>query len=404
MGTIYWEDMHVKDPALYAVLIGVSNYPYASNGKAAVAETHGIRQLAAPANTVKDIADWLIKNKDNLFLPLKSIHLLASPSSLEVIEDKSNSLKQLVPATLKNVQSTLIDWRKASSLSPENGTIFYFGGHGIQQSRGDSILLLEDFLGQDSENILENAVNVSNIYNGMANFESIPNLPKTQVYFIDACRADLINLGKFEAYQPSSVFKIEVGGTDDRTAPIFFASAAGHETYSIIGQKTFFGRDLLDCLDGAAGDKIALLNGKRGWYVTVGTLAEAMSKLVNYHNANSPLGRACPRSLNIDKLNSLSSEQSICELGKVPSVRCYLNFDPDEAAKCASVKFDSPNLNLAERMDGPFENPFLCSKPAGIYAIDAVVPATMKPKLRDLPEELVNVRGPFFNYALSFHS
>ncbi|BCT67323.1 caspase family protein [Nitrosospira sp. NRS527] len=399
MGTIYWEDKSLKDPALYVLLIGVSNYPYASSGKAAVTETYGIGQLSAPVKTVKDIADWLIAHSKNLFLPLKSIHLLASPSSLEVSND--NSLKQLAPATLENVQSALINWRDASSFSPGNGTLFYFGGHGIQQSRGDSILLLEDFLRGPSENILEYAVNVSNIYNGMANFESIPNLPKTQIYFIDACRADIQKLREFETQQPSSVFRIEAGGIDDRTAPIFFASAAGYSTYGIKGQRTLFGKDLLDCLDGAAGDKIALLNGKRGWYVTVGTLAEAMSKLVNYHNANSKIG---VRSLNIDKLNSLSSDQPFCKLTETPSVRCFLNFEPDEAAKFASVRFDSPGVNSSGRMSGPFENPFLCSKPAGIYAIDAAVPSTMKPRLRDLPEELVNVRGPFFNYALSFHT
>lgn len=60
MGTIYWEDKSLKDPALYVLLIGVSNYPYASSGKAAVTETYGIGQLSAPVKTVKDIADWLI--------------------------------------------------------------------------------------------------------------------------------------------------------------------------------------------------------------------------------------------------------------------------------------------------------------------------------------------------------
>lgn len=354
--------------------------------------------MSAPTRTVKNIADWLIAHSKDFALPLKSIRLLASPSRLE--ESQDSSLKNLLPATLHNVQIALLDWRTAASTSPDNATLFYFAGHGIQRSKGDSVLLLEDFLGGPSQNLLDHAVSTSNIYNGMANFISTPSLAKKQFYFIDACRSDIPKLRQFEAQQTASVFMIEAGGIDDRTAPMFFASVAGRETYGIKGEETLFGKDFLACLNGRAGDKMVLPDGTRGWCVTIGTLADAMSKLVNTYNARSKL---IVRSLNIDKLNAISVDELICKLQNIPLVACTLKLDPDVTATFASIGFDSPSAVSSARVNGPFPNPFSCDKPAGIYAIDAILPDAAKPQLRDLPQELVNVQAPFFEYDLRFH-
>ena len=124
--SIFWEDLAFEGPGLHVLLIVVSNYPYAAAGELQAEETYGLGQLAAPARTVKDIADWLIKHARDLALPLRSIRLLASPSPLEI--SNNESLKNLVPATLQNVQAAMISWRKEASRSPDNATLFYFAG------------------------------------------------------------------------------------------------------------------------------------------------------------------------------------------------------------------------------------------------------------------------------------
>jgi len=382
---------------LHALLIGVSHYPFADGGEEPVAETFGIGQLSAPARTVIDLAELLRDSMTNLAFPLRTIRVLASPSQEEI--KKNISLATLPPATLENVQSAAKAWQADAATSRNNATLFYFAGHGIQRSRGDSVLLLEDFLKpKGAATDLAYTVNVNNIYNGMANFRTFPKLANTQFYFIDACRSDILNLRDFETQETAPIFKVEAGGIDDRIAPVFFASAAGRETYGVKGGLTLFGEDLIACLKGSASDKLIRANGQKGWFVTIGTLADAMSKMVNAFNARMPIPI---RSLNVDKFTATALEQIICELKAPPKVRCTLNLKPPEVSQFASIRFDRPGVASPMLICNP-SNPHSCVVDAGIYAIDAFVPSTLKSLYPDLSEELVNVKPPFFDYALRF--
>lgn len=393
----YWESGS-HSPGLHAFLIGVSSYPFAGGGEREVPDTYGIGQLTSPATTVAQIAIWLMQNSASLAFPLKTLSVLASPSPDEAAY---GSFSRIAPATLANVKAAAMKWQ-ASASDPLNGsekdaTLFYFAGHGIQRSRGDSILLLEDFLDPAEPTELARTIDVDNIYHGMANFTRRPALTKTQFYFIDACRSDIPGLRKFERQEPAALFSIDAGGVDDRNAPLYFASVAGSQTYGDRGGLTLFGRDLLACLNGSAGDKLTLPNGMQGWFVTIGSLADAMGKIVKAFNEPLPLK---VRSLSFDRFNPAELHLPICRLHSVPKVRCTLQIHPISALQCASIRFDPPGA--AARPLTLTTTPYLCTRDAGVYAIGGTVNPAHKPPYIDPEQEFVLVKPPFFQHSLRF--
>jgi hypothetical protein len=393
----YWESGS-RSPGLHAFLIGVSSYPFAGGGAHEVPDTYGIGQLTSPATTVAQIAIWLRQNSASLAFPLKTLSVLASPSPHEAAH---GTFSKIAPATLANVKAAAMRWQASASNaldgSEQDATLFYFAGHGIQRSRGDSILLLEDFLDPAEPTELARTIDVNNIYNGMANFTRKPALAKTQFYFIDACRSDVPGLRKFERQEPAALFSIDAGGVDDRIAPLFFASVAGSQTYGARGGLTLFGRDLLKCLNGSAGDKLSLPNGMQGWFVTIGSLADAMGKIVNAFNEPLPLK---VRSLSFDKFNPTALDLPIRRLHCVPKVHCTLKIHPVSALQCASIRFDPPGA--ASRSLTLTTSPYLCTRDAGIYAIGGSVDPAQKPPYIDPEQEFVLVKPPFFQYSLRF--
>ncbi|MGO4394907.1 caspase family protein [Variovorax sp. M-6] len=390
--TLVYSDPTVKI-GLHAILIGVSAYKHLIDGTDEKQRNFGLKQLSAPARTVKLIGDWLQENSNRLSAPLKSLRILASASPIELTVDPD--IGKLEGASLKCVQESLKAWQQDASQNADDVSLFYFAGHGIQRTRGDSLLLLDDFLGGATD--LDRAIDVNNIYNGMGNFASCPNLARTQLYFIDACRSDIAELSEFERQEAAAVFRVEAGGSDERNAPIFSAAAPGKETFGRPGDRTLFGEDFLKCLNGAAGDRIAGMPVGKEWVVTMGTLYEALAKLIVSFNAVAGMQ---VRSLYLDKSTANTPSWTLCFLKGAPMVPCLLRVNPPAAASFASICFDPPNAKL-NSIPAPLDNPFKCEKAAGFYNIEALLPNDKKPPWRDHEREVVEVRAPFFQHAIN---
>lgn len=393
----YWRDDAIKN-GMHALLIGVSEYPFASHGKSENKDrdNFNIGQLSAQSRTVAALADWLIQNRASLAFPLKSVRLLVSPSPNELAENPR--LDELPTSDLSSVSAAAKNWQRDAAQSTANSTLFYFAGHGIQRTRGDSVLLLKDFLDPASNTDLDRTIGFNNVYNGMGNFRSFPNLAHTQFYFVDACHSDIEALALFEEQEPAQIFKVDRGGEDDRIAPIFYSSAPGKAAMAQRNQQTLFGSDLLACLAGAAAENTSLGNGVTGWVVTVGKLHDALLKMVDRYNA---LCGATLRSCVIDKFSPGALEQPICTVADAPSVLCTLDLFPPEAGKVASLTFDIPGVDMPITVSAP-ESPFICTKPAGIYALHATIDAAHRAQYCDHSSELVSVTPPYFYRPLRF--
>jgi hypothetical protein len=238
-------------PGVHILIAGVSAYPHGVGGTADTARINlGVGQLSAAATSAFRIYRWILANQHRLMLPLSTIRILLSPAKPEI--EREPALAEVGDrCTLQNFLAAAGEWREDAATSKENMTLFYFAGHGAQRTKGDSVLLLEDF-GEAVGGPLRNAVDVDNINFGMSPSTSRKNIARTQLFFIDACRVRPDAFKSYRLMHTTAVFEIDERETDNRHAPIFHAATSGSVAYGIAGQQTAFSRVLLDSLDGPA--------------------------------------------------------------------------------------------------------------------------------------------------------
>lgn len=379
----------VPGSGMHALLIGVSDYPFI--------ESVGMRDLSGPSLSMIALADWLVANQDVLAVPLKSVRLLVSPLESEIA--LRPELKARPRARLEQIRAAARAWQHDAAAAADGATLFYFAGHGIQRSKGDSVLLLEDFLDPAAVTRLERSIGVNNIYNGMGNFRGFPTLAGTQFYFIDACRSDLdkLQLADFEEQEPSPLFMVERGGVDDRTAPIFFGAASGKPAWTQAGVGTLFWQDLHACLDGLAAEKRRLDDGASEWVVTVGQLSDSLGKLVNRFNAARG---AAIRSFNLDKFSATALDTVLRRLDKAPLVPCSIELLPSEAAGLVTLRIDLPGAAQPASYPAPHGR-IEFAKEANIYQIGGLLHPDGAASYDEPAPDYQPIEPPFFHYRMA---
>lgn len=378
-----------QGPGLHVLLVGVSAYRYLMDGDAQCADPRGLRQLDSAARTVLEIFNWLSAKETRLGHPLRSVRLLASPSEAELLA--APALANATPATIANLGLAAPAWREDAATHRDGAALFYFAGHGIQRTRGDSLLLLADFLGPGAA--LTRSVDLSCIYDGMGE-PGFPGMAQTQYYFVDACRSDLPDIQKLANASAPPIWDVTLGGVDDRIAPIFHAATAGRLTFGSIvpGEVSAFGKDLLACLGGAGAENIRGADGRGRWEVTIGTLAKALPVLIR--DAYQP-GDRRTRSFGLDKWTDMDA--TITVLPEAPTVDCLVQFSPPGAESCISIdlmKGAGPYSFAA-----PLTNPHPFKAKAGGYLLRASAVGGVQPAYAPI-EEVVTVSPPRFAHSV----
>jgi hypothetical protein len=372
-----------NEPGLHALIVGVSSYPYLAGGVCKPAKepmlslSTQLKQLSGPAQSAKDLANFLTSRKDKLIKPLRTLRLLASPG----VSEAGPAFDGVLPATADNVTKALSAWQKDACRSNEEVTLFYFGGHGSQLNKRNALLLLEDFLG--GLTVFDRTIEVSDIWYGMAVSTFVPNIAQTQFYFIDACRVDYKLYREIQRTGTCSPFVIQDLGPDQRVAPIFFAAGPGQDTKAYPDLKTTrFGQRLLRCLVNDGAEQI-----KKKWVVTVGQLSKALSKLSNFQNLSSG---ATIDSFDIDQW---SNEQLVIHtLDGPPTVKCTFRFEPDDARKGVALILESLMPKTPTRVRfSELHDPQLVT--AGIYTM-ASDPEGLFPK------GSINIQPPFMDILI----
>jgi hypothetical protein len=273
---------------LHVFIIGVSEYSNLPGPTDPMPPTaYGMRKLSSPAISAFKLYEWITTNQGvpnaHLPLPLGHCSLLLSPSHAEATALAAVCAPGVYQScTIDNVMAAANAWRKAASTNPEDITWFYFAGHGVETSKNDAVLLLEGF-GDGNAGALFHAFDLNTLFNGMAPTPSRPNIARTQVYFVDACRVTPDEFRRLEPLRPSQIFNVELGGKDDRAAPIFFASVSGDYAAGFKGRPSIFNELLRQCLDGMACAPAQSGNGS--WSVTSNRFIDAMHILLeDYHS------------------------------------------------------------------------------------------------------------------------
>jgi hypothetical protein len=380
-------------PGLHVLLVGISAYPFLVDGEQEQPDTYGLGQLDSAARTAGDLAAWLLDPPIDLAWPIRTIRLVASPSPVEAA--RVPVLAQAMPATLTNLKRALKGWRLDANSGPDGATLFYYAGHGIQRTRGGSTLLLGDFLDPE-EPVLTHAIDFNAIYDGMGE-AAFDRMARTQLFFVDACRADFAGIQTLANAVPAQVWDITEGGRDERVAPVFYGASAGQLAFgsAVPGGISAFGRDIMSCLAGSAADLIRGPDGAR-WTVTIGTLADAIAVLVA--EANRAPGRNL-RSFMIDRWTKIDTP--IVTLRAPPAVACRFTIGPPDALPHATITLDAVPRRSPMTFGPPWGDA-VAQAPAGGYIISAALTPGCPVPFAALSEQIVALKPPFFDFGITF--
>jgi hypothetical protein len=302
--------------ALHALVVGVSAYMHLPDGAGEAApRDYGMKQLSACAASAASLAAWLHESADRLMVPLGSCRMLLSPSPGELQGASIHSAEALA-ATRENFRQEALRWREDCAGARDNIALFYFAGHGVQRTRSDAVLLMSDFAGGGG-NPLYNAVDVNNLFGGMAPTVERPEMARTQLWFIDACRGFPAAFDNFERLNASEVFEVMLSDRDDRCAPIYFGALPGSDAYSLSGTQTLFVKALFESLRDAGGERVG---GQPRWFVTVGSLLRGMQAVIQELNDEQGSDQAIWDGGQTPRPNT-----RIVELDHVPDVRVVLS-------------------------------------------------------------------------------
>lgn len=249
-----WQDPIWKPgiPGLYAVIVGVSNYPHLKGGSAEAKETFDLGQLEVSARTAAAVFDWLRSDYQHADLPVVWCYLLLSPSEAEKSFLQNEEVTHYENPTDSHLRRAIQLWcsylPEQSVPAGKSRTLFFFSGHGVQ-SNWDPLLLPSDYLFPPNLTpVLENCVSAKEMMEWMKTHSVGEHLA-----LFDACRNEFSPLAT-KGSTANRVFPKNPPGPSPRVVASLSATAPNSIAYQTSGDDyTFFGRALIEGLDGAGG-------------------------------------------------------------------------------------------------------------------------------------------------------
>jgi hypothetical protein len=376
----------LQGPGLHALLIGVSRYRHLPDGGGAAAEEPlGLAQLNSTARTADIIYQWLLKadREQRLPLPLATVRLLLSPSDVE------SDLTPVDPATWVNISREAKAWRTSAAASTDEMTFFYYAGHGIERTKGDSVLLAADFGDPDGGAILGRAIDMRHIVAGMAPpIDVARQIATTQLYFVDACRTPASDLRQFEWEEVPKIWSIPNSGVDTRAYPIYYAAVPGATAYALPEKQTLFSMALVDCLDRLGG--VGPEGNDPRWRVTSLSLNDSLEEAIA--TVNETYSHLHPDQTYAP--GGQARKVTITYLTQPPEVEVELTLDPDSAAPFYTLEIEDRDFNVVLTREPIGAVPLRERLPAGLYSFHAH-PSAPKPGFRAV-KRLESVALPRF--------
>jgi hypothetical protein len=166
---------------------------------------------------------------------------------------------------MTNITNAVAAWSNRSSANPDNVSIFFFCGHGLE--REVVILLPADFGNPAVPNIALNMIDfTTSRFNNLRESEA-----KTQLYLVDACREKPIDLLRLNA-TPTALISTLKMQQPPRDSPVLQSANSGTRAHGAPGQPSYFTHALLECFQkfGSRGQNGGV------WEVNTSSLGTAM--------------------------------------------------------------------------------------------------------------------------------
>jgi hypothetical protein len=361
------------DPCTHALVIGVSRYDFlpAEPGLAGD-QSFGLSQATTPASSALRFAEWLRNEYNSPDAQLGTVRLLlgASDAEKQANPELATTDAEVLDPTASNVEAALNEWCGDCLTNRDHVGVLYVSGHGIQQSKEGSIVLLQDFNDpRDGLSILKRAIDVEGVRQGMSRTDAA----RRQFYFVDSCRTRPELFQDYYSATAGVTIDVPAHGAVDVSAVHFGASsgtlALGHK-----GRGTLFGAALLECLRGGAYTSTA-----SGWGVTQASLIASLG----------------PR---VDELaQQYDSEQKATAGGEFidtvfhvapapPSVALRVALAPPAAATSATAELYDDEADSYLFRQARFDPELAEEVPAGVYVLNvAVDPANGRYRDRSVP-------------------
>lgn len=373
MPSLIAEDL--SQPGTHALIIGVSRYRHFADGtEPTTAGTEiDMEQLTAAARSASEFAAWLMTDYRRNGTNLRSLRVLLSPSDGEQIAPLVAALLSGdAAATLANVRDAVGEFRQACATHRDNVAIVYVAGHGIQLTKTGAIVLLSDYGAAAQLSRLERAVDMAGIHAGFNH----PAAPRTQFWFVDACRQKPALARRFESF--AGALKLDVPVGDTETSPLFLAATTGKAAYARPGGVTLFNEALMWALGGgaAAGPE----DDTPSWHVPVTQLIKRLPERVK------SLATASGADQSVDIAGKIH-EAVLHELPKPPAVDLRVDVRPEPARPgCrGTLKRNGTTVVLNDFAAWPLQQPV----DAGLYLMSIKASAPYVDR-----DEIIQVKPP----------
>jgi hypothetical protein len=252
-----WSRNDGPGPAMHALVIGTSTYPY---------RPLGLTDLPGAATSADMFARWLRDRYPGEGRRVGSIRLLLAPAEAE--RTRVSAGPDVPVPDRATVHRAVHEWSRDCMASADNVAVLYVCGHGLQETDDGALVFVHD-AGSVPDDPLDGALDVAGIRSGMTGTTG----PRRQWYFADACRVPSPLLDDFEGPLRGGITLKLRRGARPAHRPVFFAAEPGGLSWQSWEGSTFM-RALRECLDLLA--LVPLGDAKGGWGVTAQSLLTAL--------------------------------------------------------------------------------------------------------------------------------
>lgn len=333
-------------------------------------------QLSAAAGSATEVAKWLATSYRNPAAPLGSLRVLVSPSPGDALDPliAPHVIAEHHRATRDNVQKAVRAFVADCARPTDNVAFVYIAGHGIQLTKHQATVLLED-IGDPETESLWGSIDVRQCHEAMNH----AGTAKTQFWFVDACRQVPDIAAKFETMRGG--FQLDEGRGEAESSHCFLAAASRQLAFARPGKRTLFCEALLSCLGGEA--IVGADPACPDWHVPANTLGAKLRVRVG------ELARAEHEIQTVHHISrGLSTNAVLHRLARAPRVDVRIELEPGDAAPITT-----PSLRFASSdpvPDVPAEWPIAMQLDAGLYTLEL----STKAPYHSRPPRVLNVVPP----------